>query len=134
MSDDQGRHSSRELEVYLFTHLSARTLKLECYRREYFRAIMSQQATSHGRGLRMLLTPPSLRSLMRPSPLAVLVVQMKKLRILDNGTVLNNIRHQRTSCWEHSLVHELSILIREVTSRKRLDMSNIVYFVIKFYS
>ena len=120
MSDDQGRHSSRELEVYLFTHLSARTLKLECYRREYFRAIMSQQATSHGRGLRMLLTPPSLRSLMRPSPLAVLVVQMKKLRILDNGTVLNNIRNRSTLYWEHSIVHELAIRIGEVASQKKM--------------
>ena len=120
MSDDQGRHSSRELEVYLFTHLSACTLKLECYRREYFRAIMSQQATSHGRGLRMLLTPPSLRSLMRPSPLAVLVVQMKKLRILDNGTVLNNIRNRSTLYWEHSIVHELAIRIGEVASQKKM--------------
>ena len=118
--DDQGRHSSREFEVYLFTHLSARTLKLECYRREDFRDIMSQQATSHGRGLRMLLTPPSLRSLMRPSPLAVLVVQMKKLRILDNGTVLNNIRNRSTLYWEHSIVHELAIRIGEVASQKKM--------------
>ena len=81
---------------------------------------MSQQATSHGRGLRMLLTPPSLRSLMRPSPLAVLVVQMKKLRILDNGTVLNNIRNRSTLYWEHSIVHELAIRIGEVASQKKM--------------
>ena len=55
-----------------------------------------QKATSHSSGLWMLLTPPSLRSMMRPS-LAVLADQMKKMRILANATVLNNIRNRSAS-------------------------------------